>query len=454
MLSGIKEKTYMNNPFTRFHQSIEEYPHFHDDLDDISFNEHDNWERLKKFDPKEGSTIGDTTAIPAEDNDQKLVWSDVQGETVYTNPPDSNVPFIDHGLDEDHIWAFNLTSVNQIVIKNQYSRSVISASRLLHQPFWGEKLITPVFYTEEKYERFLRQWDLRLGLEQIKMKHAIYDLDVNNKKYRNKMREEVEAYLAEAYRQDQAENLKDVYVTTHTPKIPRYHTNSEKEDQEFYNYYKSLQDYNEVVPEKYVPTVRPGMFNYKRGSAMQRTFDPLAGAKRLENGTMLYEIKDDEFGYEIFDEKKLRDAYEKQKGQDEQWDMGTEDEDEIRTAILLDLERNNLFSTDEFAAVLDKEFSVFKEGEKYDFVKDLKLGYANSLSKSSAQAILETIPDYVFWDIKKPKIKEEERVMNPYNPFRRYPNESFFDIRENEEYNDRRNKKENLKDAVSTYRKY
>ncbi len=44
--------------------------------------------------------------------------------------------------------------------------------------------------------------------------------------------------------------------------------------------------------------------------------------------------------------------------------------------------------------------------------------------------------------------------MNPYNPFRAYPYTSFFDLRENEEYNDRRHKKENLRDAVSLYRRY
>ena len=65
--------------------------------------------------------------------------------------------------------------------------------------------------------------------------------------------------------------------------------------------------------------------------------------------------------------------------------MGTEDEDEIRAAILLDMEKNNMYSLDEFNAVLDKEFSVFREGEEYDTIKDLKLGYANTLSKSRAQ---------------------------------------------------------------------
>lgn len=84
----------------------------------MSFTNYDNWERLKPFDPKAGTTVGDSLAIPMEDNDLKLYFYDVQGESVYTNPPDSNMPLIDHGLDEQHIWAFNLTGYNQFAIKN------------------------------------------------------------------------------------------------------------------------------------------------------------------------------------------------------------------------------------------------------------------------------------------------------------------------------------------------
>lgn len=67
--SGVLEKTYLDNPFQRFHESIEEYPHFLDDMDDVNFIEYDNWERLKPFDPKQGTTEGEVTALPLEDND-------------------------------------------------------------------------------------------------------------------------------------------------------------------------------------------------------------------------------------------------------------------------------------------------------------------------------------------------------------------------------------------------
>ena len=76
------------------------------------------------------------------------------------------------------------------------------------------------------------------------------------------------------------------------------------------------------------------------------------------------------------------------------------------------------------------------------------------MEKSTAQKIFETIPSHAFWDIKKPIGTETAKPMNPYNPARQYPFSSFFDMREYEEYMDRRTLKNNLRDAVSTYRRY
>jgi len=67
---------------------------------------------------------------------------------------------------------------------------------------------------------------------------------------------------------------------------------------------------------------------------------------------------------------------------------------------------------------------------------------------------METIPDHVFWDIKKPLIKEDTKLTNPYNPFRKYPFSSFFELRDYEEYMDRRKKKDNLADGVSLHKRY
>jgi len=66
-------------------------------------------------------------------------------------------------------------------------------------------------------------------------------------------------------------------------------------------------------------------------------------------------------------------------------------------------EGSSVFKIDDFAAILDKELAVFQQGEKYDFVKDLKEAYRNSLAQTKEDRIFATLPDHVFWDIKKPQ---------------------------------------------------
>ena len=94
------------------------------------------------------------------------------------------------------------------------------------------------------------------------------------------------------------------------------------------------------------------------------------------------------------------------------------------------MEEQSPFSADEFNDILDKEFSVFKNGEKYDFVRDLKEAFGTGLERSAAEKILDTIPEHAFWDIKTPTRQDPQRFMNPYNSFRKYHTSSFFDSRE------------------------
>lgn len=105
--------------------------------------------------PKKGTTIGTSTVLPIADTDEKLYFYDTQGESLYTNPPDPNIPVVDHGLDEDKIWAFRKSVYNQIVIDNPYTRGILSAFQETRVPWWGKKLTSPAFYTDEKYAKFL-----------------------------------------------------------------------------------------------------------------------------------------------------------------------------------------------------------------------------------------------------------------------------------------------------------
>lgn len=139
---------------------------------------------------------------------------------------------------------------------------------------------------------------------------------------------------------------------------------------------------------------------------MQKIFDPLAGAEKLENGTLFYRLEDKEISAAVKDENKLRELYEKIiSGAEEAWE-GEEDEESVRIAILEAMEKDTPYTSEEFDDVLDKELSVFLKGQKYDYVKDIKDAFKDSLSKSAADKIFDTIPDHVFWDIKKPLVAD------------------------------------------------
>ena len=167
IVSGVVDKPMFDNPFKRFHQSLADYGHDHGNLDDVNMYETHNYERIKATQPKDGSTVGTTTLAPTQDNDEKLVFYDVQGESLYSNPPDPNVPLVDHGLDELTPWAWRKTNFNQKVISNPFIKDPWKAMQLHNAPWWGKKLQAPVFFTEEKYQKFFEQWEDRKGLAEI-----------------------------------------------------------------------------------------------------------------------------------------------------------------------------------------------------------------------------------------------------------------------------------------------
>ena len=173
LIHGISPQTSIDSPFVRFHENIEEYGSILDNADDIALYEVDNFERQKHFNPKEKDVVGTSPIIPTQDTDEKLIWYDTQGESLYSNPPDPNNPVIDHGLDEEKIWAWRMTTYNQDVVKNDIALDLCEALKKSNVPWWGKKLGTPAFYKDEKYAKFFRQWEARVGLEMIKAKHAL-----------------------------------------------------------------------------------------------------------------------------------------------------------------------------------------------------------------------------------------------------------------------------------------
>jgi hypothetical protein len=109
-------------------------------MDDYAMHETDDFERLKRHKPNKKDVVGVTPIIPRQDSDEIFEFYDIQGEGVFTNPPNPNHIVVDHALDEEHIWAFQTDLYNQKRIKNAWMDPGSKASQLSYAPFWGEKL--------------------------------------------------------------------------------------------------------------------------------------------------------------------------------------------------------------------------------------------------------------------------------------------------------------------------
>lgn len=77
-------------------------------------------------------------------------------------------------------------------------------------------------------------------------------------------------FISDAEKQMLERNLKDVYVTDHTPKVAKFSTLNEDEDIEYYNYVQSVKQYKEKTSkglERRVSQFNSG--RYELGSMQQ-----------------------------------------------------------------------------------------------------------------------------------------------------------------------------------------
>ena len=129
----------------------------------------------------------------------------------------------------------------------------------------------------------------------------------------------------------------------------------------------------------------------------------------------------------------------------------SEDEGEIRAAMFDQIEAAG-FDVEEWDKILAREFNTFQEGEKYDYVTDLRRTFDESVSTTTAAKIFKKIPKHVFYDIKTPQTgKNKEYYLNPYNTARKYPYETFFDMRNHENWLHSREAQRNIDANVSKY---
>ena len=247
------------------------------------------------------------------------------------------------------------------------------------------------------------------------------------------------------------EYLKDVYTTDNKYKAPKYNVNSDKELDAFIKYQEELEAYNADVSKKSAVVKKRG--KYRKGTLAQKIFEPLIDAQKDENGTLKVNVESVEI--RNVDEQSLRRAYENAKSITNVAHEGEIDDEEFRIQLMKDLEADNV-PLEAWNQILGEELGVFKYDEQYDFATDFRRNFDASLSESKIEKIFKTVPDHVFWDIKKPLKKhlETEIKKNPINPTREHYARDFFDLRANEEWRHNRDTKRDLYQSLSMFRRY
>lgn len=267
---------------------------------------------------------------------------------------------------------------------------------------------------------------------------------------REKITAELNAYVEACYKHEEELQLKDVYVTDHKKVEPKRTTGGSEEDEDFFQYQQAVDDYNNNIPTQVIQGQEKSL--YERGTMIQRMLDPFYGAGTDENGTILFQVTDKDLAHlDLENEAKLRREFENIKENNNVWEV---DEENLKVEILKNLEEQNTgFDVEHFRQVVHDELSVFAN-KKYNFAEDLKKGYHRSLRTTTEQKIFDSIPDWVFWDIKTPMVKRPFIRRNKYNPFRGREYENFFDMRATEQHFHSQETADNRNPSVSIYRRY
>ena len=174
-------------------------------------------------------------------------------------------------------------------------------------------------------ERFYRHWNHRYGLEMVKMDHAKRYGGNPTKQQRETIASEIAGFISSCYEHEELEKLNNVYISDHKSNGPKYASHSNEEDIDFFDYQNSIDDYNsdDSASEK----IGANVVKYEKGTLLQRLFEPFAGAKKDENGTLLYTLEDKELAdHHLDNDEELRKEFEKVKEKGEVWELDEEDE--------------------------------------------------------------------------------------------------------------------------------
>lgn len=135
--------------------------------------------------------------------------------------------------------------------------------------------------------------------------------------------QEISKYINDCYEVEDQIKLEDVYVTDHKKVEPKRLTVGEEEDAEFFEYQKSIDEYNNDIPAVKFHGKEKSL--YERGTVLQRLLDPLSECGKDENGTYWMEMTDKDFShFDLENEVKAIKEYESIKKNKSVWDLDAE----------------------------------------------------------------------------------------------------------------------------------
>ena len=203
------------------------------------------------------------------------------------------------------------------VIHNEWLYDPEEAERRQYAPHWYKKLMAPSFFREGKLAKLYFQWNLKIGLENLKKEQAKEGrVDRYRWKEHNKILKE---YVKKAYEEWELYKMRHLNITDNKPRNKKLHTTSTEEDNHFYNYKKKFDEYNSDLSAP---------FN-ERADDSDRADDLVAhipGGKRGENGILTRYIKTEE----LMGAEKRKALFEKlQEAQEETADPEDEEEEDL-----------------------------------------------------------------------------------------------------------------------------
>lgn len=432
-----------------------EFPNFHEDVDRDNLGiEVKQFQRARLFDPDKKDYQMKWFVQSPVDKDTIPNWGGIDNDNPYHEPPDKGFgPTIDHKQDERDIWSFSKTGFNQQIVQNLWNVNSFEVATREGYARWSKKLRCTEWATPQNLKESLEQRAQRQELEILQAKLSVLP---NTPQAQKLKQAAVSNFIQKAYDDKLLRNLEGVNITDHKPSSKRLHTNSESEDQDFFNYEQKLREFHKNSPK---------LVARERTEWEHPFIKAQPKSQRAEDGSIVVEVTDDDLDLST---ESLKERYNFYKEASEVVSEPAEESDdelpplhervaEDETGYYDDFNKYKDFLSKVENSKLEKivdTLGPFEEGEEYSLIKDLQDAYRRANSQNLIDVLLERIPDHAFWDIKTPLHRAPDVKVNTYNPMRSKTSISFWEHRSNSEWLENKERHANVKDSISSWVRY